>query len=127
MHGISRRDVLRSGVGGAVALAGARLGLGQMGKAPQRVDGRPPVGARKFRSEAIESVIAETKPKIADPMLAKMFEQCFPNTLDTTLSTTMRGGVPDTYVVTGDIDAMWLRDSSAQVWPICRMRGGMHR
>ena len=28
--------------------------------------------------------------------------------------------MPDTYIVTGDIDAMWLRDSSAQVWPYLR-------
>lgn len=46
-----------------------------------------------------------------------MFENCFPNTLDTTVDFGTMNGRPDTYVITGDIDAMWLRDSSAQVWP----------
>ncbi len=50
-----------------------------------------------------------------------MFENCFPNTLDTTVEFEMINGQPDTYVITGDIDAMWLRDSSAQVWPYMRL------
>lgn len=54
---------------------------------------------------------------IKDKELAWLFGNCFPNTLDTTVSYTENGGRPDTYVITGDIDAMWLRDSSAQVWP----------
>lgn len=49
--------------------------------------------------------------------MAWIFGNCFPNTLDTTVDFTVERGVPDTFVITGDIDAMWLRDSSAQVWP----------
>ena len=46
-----------------------------------------------------------------------MFENCYPNTLDTTVRFEMKNGKPDTSVYTGDIHAMWLRDSGAQVWP----------
>ena len=49
--------------------------------------------------------------------MAWIFENCFPNTLDTTVHYYQKNGKPYTYVITGDIDAMWLRDSSAQVFP----------
>jgi len=72
---------------------------------------------RRFKSAAVERAIARVKSSIGNKELAWMFENCFPNTLDTTVDFEMSGGRPDTYVITGDIDAMWLRDSSAQVWP----------
>jgi len=78
---------------------------------------RPSVSERKFTSEAVEAAIRKIKRQISDPELAWLFENCFPNTLDTTVNFEMIDGKPDTYVITGDIDAMWLRDSSAQVWP----------
>ena len=78
---------------------------------------RPAVGARHFTSEAVEAAIQQVKSKIPDVPLATIFENCFPNTLDTTVFPGSYEGKPDTYVVTGDIDAMWLRDSSAQVRP----------
>ncbi|MGN6298955.1 MAG: glycoside hydrolase family 125 protein [Ginsengibacter sp.] len=78
---------------------------------------RPALADRKFTSEAVEATITAVKKQIADPELAWLFENCFPNTLDTTVDFEMIDGKPDTYVITGDIDAMWLRDSTAQVWP----------
>jgi hypothetical protein len=68
----------------------------------------------------IESVIEETKALIRDPELAWMFENCFPNTLDTTVRCGSLNGKPDTFIITGDIPTMWLRDSTAQVWPYLR-------
>jgi meiotically up-regulated gene 157 (Mug157) protein len=68
-------------------------------------------------SEAVEAKVAEVKKAISDPELAWLFENCYPNTLDTTVRTGKRDGKPDTFVITGDINAMWLRDSTAQVWP----------
>lgn len=78
---------------------------------------RPPLAERKFTSDAVEATIKEIKSAIPNAELAWMFENCFPNTLDTTVFFEEHNGIPDTYVITGDINAMWLRDSSAQVWP----------
>src|SRR5689334_3623700 len=78
---------------------------------------RVPEAKRKFKSPAVERTIERVKSSIGNQELAWMFENCFPNTLDTTVDFTVVEGSPDTYVITGDIDAMWLRDSTAQVWP----------
>src|SRR6185369_11128932 len=78
---------------------------------------RPTPAERKFVSTAVEEKIAEVKRTLSDPELAWLFENCFPNTLDTTVTFGVRNERPDTLVVTGDINAMWLRDSTAQVTP----------
>jgi meiotically up-regulated gene 157 (Mug157) protein len=63
----------------------------------------------------VEAEIARVKAKIADPELAWLFENCYPNTLDTTVQYSEIDGKPDAFVITGDIEALWLRDSSAQL------------
>jgi meiotically up-regulated gene 157 (Mug157) protein len=78
---------------------------------------RPLPADRKFQSTTVETYIAATSKRIPDPELAALFANCFPNTLDTTVQPGTFEGKPDTAVLTGDIAAMWLRDSSAQVWP----------
>jgi hypothetical protein len=78
---------------------------------------RPPLHERKFTSAAVEETIENTKKLLSNKELAWLFENCFPNTLDTTVEFEMLNGKPDSYIITGDIDAMWLRDSTAQVWP----------
>jgi hypothetical protein len=85
--------------------------------APFNICMRPKIEDRNFVSPAVEQTILTLKKQIADPELACLFENCFPNTLDTTVDFEMIDGKPDTFVITGDIDAMWLRDSTAQVWP----------
>ena len=84
-----------------------------------KVTRRPAPEERLFVADAIEKKIAEVKKLLKDaPYLAWMFENCFPNTLDTTVHYSKTAdGDDDTFVYTGDIHAMWLRDSGAQVWP----------
>lgn len=85
------------------------------------VSKRPPLAQRNFVSSAVEATIEQTKGKIKDNKLKWMFENCFPNTIDTTVKHSLKNGRLDTFVITGDIEAMWLRDSSAQVWPYLQL------
>ena len=86
------------------------------------VSQRPAVEMRLFKSQAVENKIAEVSKMLANARLRWMFENCFPNTLDTTVRYyTTEDGEDDTLVYTGDIHAMWLRDSGAQVWPYIRL------
>jgi len=79
---------------------------------------RIPAEKRHFSSPAIEAKIAGMQAVLQNnPELAWLFTNCFPNTLDTTVEFELIYGKPDTFVITSDIFAMWLRDSSAQVWP----------
>ena len=52
--------------------------------------------------------------RAVNPRWAEVFHECFLNTLETTIERLEDGS---TFVVTGDIPAMWLRDSTAQVRP----------
>ncbi len=125
----SRRQMLQLAGGAATALTGlwgldqpaaAEEGATQEGyvKAPWDLRaGRPKPGERRFRSEAVEQFLLERAARIGDAELRQLFVNCYPNTLDTTIEPGMFEGKPDTAVLTGDIQAMWLRDSSAQVWP----------
>jgi uncharacterized protein len=117
MRFVSRRELLQAGGMAAaaslcsrIASAGEGLDWVPHGERPQPAD-------RRFRSEAVEQYIAEIRARIGDPELARLFANCFPNTLDTTVEPGSFEGKPDTVVITGDIAAMWQRDSSAQVWP----------
>jgi meiotically up-regulated gene 157 (Mug157) protein len=79
---------------------------------------RPPKAKRLFTSEAVEHEITRVTALLKNAKLKWMFENCFPNTLDTTVRYyTLENGDDDALVYTGDIHAMWLRDSGAQIWP----------
>ncbi|KAF4614295.1 hypothetical protein G7Y89_g15441 [Cudoniella acicularis] len=93
---------------------------------------RPSVHCRTFSSPLVEKVIEDVTAKMVDKDLARLFENAFPNTLDTTVRwhvdgtqkhTELKRGVreegkwqgPQSFVVTGDINAEWLRDSTNQL------------
>ncbi len=112
---ISRRNFLKTT---AIASAGLAIGTNNIPAFNFGFESkRPKLADRKFISDAVEAKIKEVKSFISDDELGWLFENCFPNTLDTTVNYRIIDGKPDTFVITGDINAMWLRDSSAQVWP----------
>jgi meiotically up-regulated gene 157 (Mug157) protein len=111
---MNRRDFIR---GTALVATGAMFEFQSQAEDTNFPTVRVSPEKRKFSSPAVESAIQRIQGSIGNKELAWMFGNCFPNTLDTTVDFEMIDGRPDTYVITGDIDAMWLRDSSAQVWP----------
>ncbi|MGN6382114.1 MAG: glycoside hydrolase family 125 protein [Dyella sp.] len=115
---MTRRTLLKLAGSAAGGLA-AGIGFAHADDAARQryLSQRPPPAKRLFTSAAVERQLAQTVSMIGDPQLAWLFANCYPNTLDTTVHLDTLDGRPDTFIVTGDIDAMWLRDSAAQVWP----------
>lgn len=81
---------------------------------------RPNDTCKSFKSPVVEKVIEEFKDNIDDPDLARLFENTFPNTLDTTIrwhvNDTDDNSGPRSFIITGDINAEWIRDSRAQLY-----------
>ena len=103
---------------------------------------RPSEDCRTFYSEEVEDAIQRLRPKIKDPDFFRLFENAFPNTLDTAVKWKgfawkdgQEAEFTDedlAFVITGDMyaislllfrseadihsrDAMWLRDSANQI------------
>ncbi|RPA82592.1 DUF1237 domain-containing protein [Ascobolus immersus RN42] len=79
---------------------------------------RPVPECRLFRSQSLEKKLLELKGKMKDVDLARLFENAWPNTLDTTVRWHVPEGKPhekQSFIVTGDINAQWLRDSTNQL------------
>jgi meiotically up-regulated gene 157 (Mug157) protein len=119
----TRRRFIRNTIvaGAAVSVGLPAFSASQRGR---RDSNRPSPRLRRFRSKAVEETIKEVQSYLGDNELAWLFGNCFPNTLDTTVSYSEKDGRPDTFVITGDIQAMWLRDSTAQVWPYLSLAPG---
>src|ERR1035437_5114689 len=100
----------------SILAAGAMLGSVSEAAEASFPAVRIPEDKRKFKSRAVERTIETIRARIGNKELGWMFENCFPNTLDTTVDFQVVDGRPDTYLVTGDISAMWLRDSVDQGW-----------
>ena len=74
---------------------------------------------RTYKVDKIDSVIEDMNKTISDPDLYRLFHNTWPSTVDTTVRWTGHSqDDPDeelAFIITGDINAMWMRDSSNQL------------
>src|SRR5678816_4449802 len=80
---VNRRQFIQS-----TSLIASGLMLGGMVRAadgPEFPMVRTPLAKRRFKSEAVERTIQKVKSSIGNKEIGWMFENCFPNTLDTTV------------------------------------------
>ncbi|ORX56871.1 DUF1237 domain-containing protein [Hesseltinella vesiculosa] len=79
---------------------------------------RLPIAKRKFHSPLVDDYLAMKTATMKDKDLATLLENCLPNTLDTTIEWyDINTKIPHTFLITGDIPAMWIRDSTNQILP----------
>ncbi|OXA61716.1 hypothetical protein Fcan01_02480 [Folsomia candida] len=134
-HSLTRRQSItlwtRSNTNGllqsALTRPAAAAGINEIGGNGNRnkkstiPDARPLFEERLFVSPTVESVIEDVSSRISDPSLRQIFRNCLPSTLDTTVLWHRPRGAdynfPYTYIITGDIASMWLRDSTYQIHP----------
>ncbi|KAJ2756567.1 hypothetical protein GGI19_000719, partial [Coemansia pectinata] len=84
---------------------------------------RPPPECRSFTSAAVEKALSRISAQITDPDIRQLFINIMSNVLDTAIAWHYPGkkGKPDypyTFVITGDINAQWTRDSTNQLLPL---------
>lgn len=116
---VTRRTAMAAGLG---AMATAAMPV--IARPAAFASKRPAPADRRFTSRAVEREIARVSARIADPELRWLFQNCYPNTLDTTVFMDRVEGRPDAFVITGDIQCLWLRDSAAQLNPYLHLARG---
>ena len=77
---------------------------------------RPAPHERSTYVPDVDDYIESLARSIKNSELKRLLVNTFTNTLDTTLYNYEEQGLQKSFVITGDIPAMWLRDSTAQVW-----------
>lgn len=79
---------------------------------------RPLVHCRRFNSSSIESTVKDVSRSLQNPDVARLFENCFPNTLDTAISWYTEDDKDEKiYSVSGAVNVFWLRESAQKLHP----------